>query len=86
MYSIQCNSQDSTYLIKTRTNGSKNDGDIIVIILLLLIVAPSLIALVHSFDLDFNLNFNLDLIVIPPALCSKDNTNDMGHDNKYQIL
>ena len=82
MYSIQCNSQDSTYLIKTRTNGSKNDGDIIVIILLLLIVAPSLIALVHSFDLDLN----LDLIVIPPALYSKDNTNDMGHDNKYQIL
>jgi hypothetical protein len=61
-------------LIKTRTNGSKNDGDIIVIILLLLIVAPSLIALVHSFDLDLN----LDLIVIPPALYSKDNTNDMA--------
>jgi hypothetical protein len=57
-----------------RTNGSKNDGDIIVIILLLLIVAPSLIALVHSFDLDLN----LDLIVIPPALYSKDNTNDMA--------
>jgi hypothetical protein len=74
VYSIQCNSQDSTYLIKTRTNGSKNDGDIIVIILLLLIVAPSLIALVHSFDLDLN----LDLIVIPPALYSKDNTNDMA--------
>jgi hypothetical protein len=45
-------------------------------------MAPSLIALVHSFDLDLN----LDLIVIPPALYSKDNTNDMGHDNKYQIL
>ena len=84
MYSIQCNSQDSTYLIKQKDERQQerrrhNSNNIVIIIDY---IAPSLIALVHSFDLDLN----LDLIVIPPALYSKDNTNDMGHDNKYQIL